>query len=390
MSHPEEPMVNFALNATLPDEPRQRWLGSRLYWLCQTAGWGSVFLLLLGPLPFNNTASAAEVAALFLFALSGAALSHVLRIVLHAGIAREGIRKRLLLRLTPWLLGLPVVHVALQILVARTILPHQAILMTTRPGVDPALHTFVDLLGLSAGLFVTWTGAYVGLRVYRQYQAARIERLELAAHVQEAAWQALRAQINPHLLFNSLNCIRALIPGDLTAPREALTHLSELLRSSLALKQDELITLARELETVESFFALERLRFEQRLRVTMEIAAGAHTWLVPPFLVQILAENAVHYGVAPYEDGGDIRLRITQQNGFLVVEVRNRGQLGQLPPGRSTGLGLTNLRSRLALLFGSAATLTLTNEGSSLVLARAVVPANRSLPPAHPTMSSLQ
>lgn len=176
----------------------------------------------------------------------------------------------------------------------------------------------------------------------------------------------------------------------MTAPREALTHLSELLRSSLALKQDELIPLARELETVESFFALERLRFEQRLRVTTDIAPGAHSWLVPPFLVQILAENAVHYGVAPYEDGGDIRVRVTLQNSSLVVEVHNRGQLGQLPPGRSTGLGLANLRSRLALLFGPAATLTLTNQGSAQVLARAVVPANRSLPPAQTPMSSLQ
>ena len=283
---------------------------------------------------------------------------------------------------------LTVVHVALQIAWARVVLPHQAVLMTTRPGLDPTLHAFVDLFGLSAGLFAAWTSSYLGLRIYRQYQAARIERLELAAHIQEAAWQALRAQLNPHLLFNSLNCIRALIPRDLTAPREALTHLSELLRSSLSLKQHELIPLQTELETVESFFALERLRFEQRLRVATDIAPAARTWLVPPFLVQILTENAVKYGVAPYEDGGDILLRIAVQSDSLVVEVRNRGVIGQQAPGKSTGLGLANLRSRLALLFGPAATLTVANDGPAQVLARAVVPAKRAIPGAQTPGSS--
>jgi hypothetical protein len=362
------------------DAAARRWLGSRTYWLCQIGGWGGVFLLLLGPLPLNGSASAAEVAALFLFSVTGIALSHLLRIAISAGLGREGIRPGLFLKLAPWLVGLPAVHVAMQIAWARTVLPHQAILMTTRPGLDPALLTFVDLFGLSAGLFAAWTGAYLGLRVYRQYQAARIERLELAAHIQDAAWQALRAQLNPHLLFNSLNCIRALIPRDLTAPRDALTHLSELLRSSLSLKQDELIPLQREMETVESFFALERLRFEQRLRVAMDIAPAARAWLVPPFLVQILAENAVNYGVAPYEDGGDIQLRVAVDCDCLAVEVRNRGRLGQQPSGRSTGLGLANLRSRLALLFGPSATLTLAHDGAAQVLARAVVPANRALP----------
>ena len=368
--------------------PRRGRLGSRCYWLCQIGGWGGVFLLLLGPLPFDASASASEVFALLFFSATGVALSHLLWMGISAWLDREGIRLRMFLRLGPWLVVLTVVHVALQIAWARVVLPHQAVLMTTRPGLDPTLHAFVDLFGLSAGLFAAWTSSYLGLRIYRQYQAARIERLELAAHIQEAAWQALRAQLNPHLLFNSLNCIRALIPRDLTAPREALTHLSELLRSSLSLKQHELIPLQMELETVESFFALERLRFEQRLRVATDIAPAARTWLVPPFLVQILTENAVKYGVAPYEDGGDILLRVAVQSDSLVVEVRNRGVIGQQAPGKSTGLGLANLRSRLALLFGPAATLTVANDGPAQVLARAVVPAKRAIPGAQTPGSS--
>ncbi|HLP08649.1 MAG TPA: hypothetical protein VK178_10815 [Opitutaceae bacterium] len=99
---------------------------------------------------------------------------------------------------------------------------------------------------------------------------------------------------------------------------------------------------------------------------------------MPPFLVQLLVENAVKYGVAPYEEGGDIALRLAVEDNALVVEVTNRGQIAPRPGTRSTGLGLANLRSRLALLFGPAASLTLADAGPDLVRARALVPARRA------------
>lgn len=369
-----------------PDyDSHRQWLGTRSYWLCQAIGWGGLLVLMLGPLPLNNRATAAEVAALVFYCLTGVLLSHALRAAILAALRITVTWPGLLGRLLPGLIVAPVVHVLIQIAWARNVLPHDAMLFSSRPGRDPVLFTFADTLSMSGGLFVVWTGAYFGLRLYRQYQRVRIERLELAAHLQEAAWQALRAQLNPHLLFNSLNSIRALIPADLKAPREALTHLSELLRSSLSLRQDELIPLHRELETVESFLALERLRFEQRLRCTSNVEPAARAWLVPPFLVQILIENAVKYGVAPYEDGGDIALTIRVADERLLVEVTNRGQLGERRSPTSTGLGLTNLRSRLALLFGPAATLTVENAGPERVRAQVAVPRR---PPHAPVSAS--
>lgn len=358
---------------------RRRWLGGRSYWLCQACGWGGVFLLMFGPLPFAARASGAEIAALLFFTATGIGLSHLLRVGIIAALDHAHTWSGLLLRLIPRLMAIAIAHVTAQIVWAHSVCPHEAAFMTTRPGVDPVLLTFADTFSLSAGLFIVWAGAYFALRIYRQYQAARIERLELAAHVQEAAWQALRAQLNPHLLFNSLNSIRALIPKDLAAPREALTHLSDLLRSSLSLKQDELIPLHREMETVDSFLALERLRFEQRLRITRTIDHKAKLWMVPPFLVQILVENAVKYGVAPFEEGGDIELRIAIESDHLRVEVINRGQIGLPTHPTSTGLGLANVRSRLALLFGPAATLTVANSGPDHVSAQALVPARPAL-----------
>lgn len=356
---------------------RRRWLGSRAYWICQGIGWGGLLVLLVGPLPFRMRVSAAEVAALLAYVVSGWALTHGLRVGLIA-LLRTPTSWLRLLGPTVLLAGsLAFAHALLQLAVARTILPHDAVFLTSQPSNDPLLFTLLDTFSLSAGLFVVWTGAYLGLRIYRRYQEARIERLQLSAHLQEAAWQALRAQLNPHLLFNSLNSIRALIPRDQPAPREAITHLSELLRTTLSLKDEQLVPLRRELETVDSFLALERLRFEQRLQVTRQVAPEALDWLVPPFVVQLLVENAVKFGVAPNENGGTVDLRIAIVDDRLVIDVTNAGRLGAAPAAPSTGLGLRNLRSRLTLLFGAAAQLTVTELEPGWVLARAIVPRER-------------
>lgn len=365
---------------------RRRWLGTQTYWCCQCVGWGGVFVLLSSPLPFKAHATAGEVAGFGIFVASGLLLSHFIRVVAITLLGRSFTWAGLLLRLLPPVLVLTVAHVALQVLVARTILRHPTTLMNSRLEQDPLIFSFVDTFSLSGGLFIIWAGAYLGLRIYRHYQAVRLERLQLAADVQEAAWQVLRAQLNPHLLFNSLNSIRALIPKEHTAPRDAVIHLSELLRTSLSLKENELVPLRQELQTVDSFLALERLRFEHRLRVQRSIAPEATDWLVPPFLVQILVENAVKFGVAPYEAGGEISLRIAGERDALVIEVTNCGQLGQVVSPTSTGLGLTNLRSRLGLLFGPAASLSVQNVGPNAVCARAVIPHPRPLPPSTPAM----
>ncbi|PTY02838.1 hypothetical protein DB347_23115 [Opitutaceae bacterium EW11] len=356
---------------------RRRWVGSRPYWLCQLAGWGGLSVLLLGPMPFRVGVSASAAAAVATFVVSGALLTHFLRLAL-IGILQQPVTwLRLAAKVLPLVLVVAVLHALAQTAAARTVLPHDVVFLTSMPAHDPLLFTLLDMGSLSLGLFTTWTGAYLGLRIYRRFQEARIERLQMTTHLQEAAWQTLRAQLNPHLLFNSLNSIRALIHRDNPAPREAIIHLSDLLRTTLALKDDALVPLERELETVDSYLALERLRFEQRLQVIRTVDTDALNWLVPPFMVQILVENAVKYGVAPYESGGPVGLTARVEGGKLVVEVANNGEIGRVKSHHSTGLGLNNVRSRLALAFGAEAQLTLTNLEGNKVLARAVIPRAR-------------
>jgi len=357
-----------------PYRAARKWAGQRSYWLCQLFGWGGLFVLLVAPLPLKARISMAELYCHGAFVLSGVVISHLLRVYLIHALEKSLQTRGLAVRAAAGLILSVFTHVVVQAHLTQGFAPG---LNTPSAGTQEHagfLFDFADNISFSAGIFIVWMGAYFGLLTYRHYQAVRMERLQLAADVQEAAWKALQAQLNPHLLFNSLNCIRALIPREQTAPREALTHLSELLRSSLSLRQSELIPLAREMETVDSFLALESLRFETRLRLSRSIDPVCLSWDVPPFLVQTLMENAVKYGVAPYEDGGDITLDIRPEGQVLRIEIVNRGRINEVAAETSTGLGLRNLRSRLALLFGPAASLILENCDRGRVRALAQLP----------------
>jgi signal transduction histidine kinase len=351
---------------------RRRWLGTRAYWLCQLAGWGGVLLIALAPLPLRKEPIIFDLIYNFVMVLFGAGLSHLLRIAFLFHLRKPRGWPGLLLRLVPWIVAAAMCQATL-LMWSITLLPpvpHQDI-------IDEALRTqtlayYVDSLTLHLSIFTIWTGFYLGLRYYRQYQVAQLERLRLDAVLKEAELRALKAQINPHFLFNSLNTLRALIPRELTQPREAITLLSELLRASLTAGHEETISLGREFETVDNYLALERLRFESRLQIHRAIEPAALTWSIPPFLVQTLVENAVKYGIATREAGGELCLEAAVQADLLRIRVSNPGTIRA--PGNSTGLGLQNARARLALLFGPRGTLTLTQAAPDLVVAEALVP----------------
>lgn len=231
---------------------------------------------------------------------------------------------------------------------------------------------FSDFVIINLLALVPWISLYFGLNYYRSFQQSLLEKFRLEAAVKEAELRSLRAQVDPHFLFNSLNTLRALIPRELTSPREAVTLLSEVLRTSLTSSARAAVPLAEELEHVDNYLALEKLRLEQRLRVRRTIAPAAQAYLVPTLLVQTLVENAVKYGVAAREAGGEITLCAAIQNGILCVTVTNPGRLDL--PSASTGLGIKNSRARLALIFGSKASLTLRQTEPDLVCSELRVP----------------
>ena len=235
-------------------------------------------------------------------------------------------------------------------------------------------------------LLVGWLCMYFFYHIFEQLQRMQVEQLRLAASVKEAELRALKSQVNPHFLFNSLNSLRALIDEDAPRARESVTRLANMLRYSLQSGQLETVAFEEEIRIVEDYLALEQIRHENRLRVRWEIAEGVATRSlpVPPMLLQTLVENAVKYGIDTRREGGELVITARVEGAALHIRVSNPGELalpgGKARTGSSTGVGLRNASERLKLLFGDRASLTLLAEPAGCVTADVFIPLNSPAP----------
>lgn len=177
---------------------------------------------------------------------------------------------------------------------------------------------------------------------------------ELAASAQ---LQALRAQIDPHFLFNSLNSIAHLITTDPVRAEACVERLSEIFRYLLSSKDRTFVTLADELDIADGYLDIERARFGEQLHVEFEVDEKARGWIVPTLIVQPLVENAVRHGISKKVGGGRISVRARVDGTELVVDVEDTGvgmSRNGRPSGSSTGVGLRNVSDRLTHLYGGA------------------------------------
>ena len=200
-----------------------------------------------------------------------------------------------------------------------------------------------------------------------------IERNKMESQIKAAELSALRSQVNPHFLFNSLNSLRALVRINPKDAYNAVNQLSQFLRGSLRAGQLITVTLKQELESVEAYVALETLRFEDRLRFHKEIDTNLLDTHVPPMCLQHLVENAIKYGVAPHIKGGDIYVKIFKQGDRVVINVKNPGKIATESSIGSTKVGQENIRKRLELLHGENAQ-TLLIESEDQVIAQISIP----------------
>jgi two-component system LytT family sensor kinase len=226
--------------------------------------------------------------------------------------------------------------------------------------------------GKCALTLFAWSAVYFGYQYQKQLKAVQLERLRLDAAVKEAELKALRSQVNPHFLFNSLNTIRALIDESPQKAREGVTRLAELFRGALRMSELNTIPLRVELQTVDAYLALEQLRFEDKLKVRMDIDPTALAFPVPPFLVQSLIENAFKHGVYTLPRGGEISCVIRSQSNGLSVAITNPGQLRPIEQRKESGLA--NARARLELIYGSQANLRLSEGAANSIITDVYLP----------------
>jgi uncharacterized membrane-anchored protein YhcB (DUF1043 family) len=231
----------------------------------------------------------------------------------------------------------------------------------------------VAVISLGWGMYIgtlVWTLAYVRI-TERHAQEQREANMQLA--LREAELRALEAQINPHFLFNCLNSIRGLVVEDPQKAQEMITRFATLLRYNLNHDSRHTVPLAAEAEVVNDYLALEKVRFENRLRLQVAIDPAAASLLVPPMILQALVENALKHGIARLPHGGDLQIRAAARNGTLVLEVENTGELTDSRTG-DTQVGLNNIRERLRILYGDRASLALKNGQGGHVVATVMIP----------------
>ncbi len=224
------------------------------------------------------------------------------------------------------------------------------------PGEDVRLGRGVAAVVLAVGALLFLLAAalhYLALAVERS-RAAERRALELRVLAREAELKALRRQIDPHFLFNSLNSISALTTADPAGARHMCLLLGDFLRLSLKLGARERITLGEEAALIGQFLGIEQVRFADRLRADVTLEPGAEACTVPPLLLQPIVENAVRHGIAGLVEGGTIDVRAARRGGRLTIRVENpcdpdrRGRAG-------AGVGLANVRGRLVTAFGDEA-----------------------------------
>ena len=247
--------------------------------------------------------------------------------------------------------------------------------------------TFLALVGAAFHLNVVTYWMILGIRralvLYRRYQerekeALRLERnaSELQAQLARAQLSVLKAQLQPHFLFNTLNAIMVLVRQHKVADAEStLARLSDLLRYALEGGEAQEVPLRQELDYVRLYLAIEQVRFQDRLRIQISAGPEVMDAAVPHMGLQPIVENAIRHGIGRSSAAGKIGIRAVRIDDVLQIEVRDDGP-GVAPPapGHSGGIGLANTRARLSRIYGDAARLTLENGPLGGAVATIVLP----------------
>jgi len=210
---------------------------------------------------------------------------------------------------------------------------------------------------------------------YHRFREREMRTSQLQAQLEKARLQSLKSQLQPHFLFNTLNSISALMLTNVEAADRMITRLGDLLRISLESASTQMTTLSRELEFVSCYVEIEKVRFEERLTVSLDVAPETLDARVPHLLLQPLVDNAIKHGISRRVSGGEIRISATQDDADLHLEVRDNGPgLKEPTQSPSRGLGLRITRERLVTLYGQDQSLELFSLPDGGVAARVCIP----------------
>jgi two-component system, LytTR family, sensor kinase len=222
-----------------------------------------------------------------------------------------------------------------------------------------------------------WVLIYIFSAYSKERRNEAIERIKLQTSIEASEAKILRAQINPHFMFNALNSIRALIIEEPSKAQKGITQLSNILRSSLVADRKTTISLKEELKTIEDYLALEKVRYEERLQIKWDVDKDTLSVQVPPMMLQTLVENAIKHGVQKATTWGFIEINTIKNTQDLLIKIRNTGVLRNTENNKEDGgFGLVNTEKRLKLLYGNQGKFEIYQESPQVVCAIVKIPIN--------------
>lgn len=337
----------------------------RLYWLCQLGGWG---LFVLGNIViafFDGQAERSLVWVSLLTVVSGIGLTHVLRWHIHRSDWRHLGQGRLIPRMVLSAVLLGIFFVAINSILTEAVAGRMPF-----AGRNALRHYLLNALNFSV-VFLIWEIIYFAVKTFQNWKEEEIANLELRAAKTEIELNSFKAQLNPHFLFNSLNSIRALVDEEPERAKRAITQLSGILRNNLMLGKRQTVSLGEELDLVEKYLSIEKIRFEERLQVRLEVDPGTLGYEIPPFMLQTLVENGIKHGISRRTEGGKIEVFCRRVPGGMQIRIESSG--AYRPDPSHEGIGIANTRKRLDLIFGGRARFSIRGEGDS-VLAELYIP----------------
>ena len=327
------------------------------FWRLQAIGWGGAMMLRAMSAIANNQPPSFLLLVL-IATITGFSISLVLSVIYRALISRRP--------LVTW--GMTAVILPFAVAVHAFIDAWVVSLYRTDSDSTFA-QLFLGVFYFDAMLLVAWSALYYAINFYLRVEEQNDQLIALEAQATSAQLAMLRYQLNPHFLFNTLNSISTLVLLKQTEPANAmLSRLSSFLRYTLVNKPSAKVTVAQEVETLKLYLDIERMRFEERLRTTFQVEPDTESCLLPSLLLQPLVENAIKYAVSQQESGAEITIAVQLIGPMLRITVSDTGPglqsattsnrlSGMSYDGGepvSTGVGLSNIRDRLAQAYGAS------------------------------------
>ncbi|HNP53034.1 MAG TPA: histidine kinase [Ferruginibacter sp.] len=223
-------------------------------------------------------------------------------------------------------------------------------------------------------ILLIWNLIYFIYHYVESNRRQQLDTLRLEAMVKSLELKTIKSHINPHFIFNALNSIRALVDENPARARQAITELSNILRSSMQAEKMETVPLSQELDIVKDYLALEHMRFEERLKIEMDIHPETVNQPIPPMMLQTLVENAIKHGISKQINGGLVRIESFYRNHRFELSVANSGKLNGLASSES-GFGIKSTQDRLNLLYQGKAQFNISESRDNMVVSTIIMPA---------------